>query len=140
MTKLLYRIGGATQWVTLFDSSLQPQVVMPDMKGSTRWLVPSYPGLGAGSGFNSPEGNAQSSLPWRFGRSYKSEQEATASIRYMHEVFDGQKFHLQYIQDGEVQYYPNAAIELYSWEQNGAYVWHNFTFKTERITNVAPTT
>lgn len=139
MTKLLYRIVGATQWVTLFDSSLLPAVVMPDMKGTTKWTVPNYPGFGSGSEFVSPEGNAQSSLPWRFGLSYKDNQTATASIRQMHETFDGQKFHLQYVQDGEVQYYPNGAVESYSWEQNGCYVWHNFTFKTERVTKTAPT-
>jgi hypothetical protein len=140
MTKLLYRIGGATQWVTLFDSSLQPQVVMPDMKGSTKWTVPSYPGFGANSECVSPEGNAMTSLPWRFGQSYATNQAATASIRLMQTKFNGVKFHLQYVQDGEVQYYPNGAVESYSWEQNGCYVWHQFTFKTELVTTTAPTT
>lgn len=140
VTKLLYCLIGSKQWVSLFDTTLLPNVVPPDNKGSTHWMVPSYPGFGAGSEFVSPEGNAQTSLPWRFGICYDTPQLAAASTRQMQETFDGVKFHLQYVQDGEVQYYPNGAVESYSWEQSGQWVYHTFTFKTERVTKTAPTT
>ena len=140
MTKLLYRLIGSSQWVTLFDTSRLPKVVPPDNKGSTKWTVPSYPGFGAGSEYVSPEGNAMTSLPWRFGICYDTPQLAAASTREMQQTFNGKKFHLKYIQDGEVQYYPNGAVESYSWEQSGQWVYHTFTFKTELVTTVQPTT
>jgi hypothetical protein len=48
--------------------------------------------------------------------------------------------HISVQQDTETQYYPNGAIDSYSWEQTGAYVLHSITFMTQLVTATQPTT
>jgi len=138
--KVSYKIIGQASWVTLFDQSQGATVVMPDFKGSVKWLCHVAEGFGAASESVTPEGNATATLPWRFGQSYSTPAAAVAAVRLLATALGGSKFHLQVVQDGETQYWPNGSVESYEFEVNNCYVFHSFQFRTEFVTKTQPTT
>jgi hypothetical protein len=142
--KIEYKLVGVIGWVTLFDVTRGD--TMPKYVGSTKWAVFKVLGFGATSQANYPESNAAVALGWDFAITYTAAggwtalQNALASTRVLPTTFAGLKFHLRVTQDGETQYYPNAVMDGYAFDAEGATVTHRFQFAAELVTATAPTT
>ena len=143
--KVSIKILSTTSWQLIYDETSSRSDVVPEFAPATRYLNSVVPGFGAESTSIVPEGNALVSLSLTFYVTYGSSgshtvlQSALASIRQMDALLGGKKFHLQIVQDGEVQYYPNATVDNYHPSWMGATVRHQFSFRAGRLTNTEPT-
>ena len=144
--KVLYKVIGVSGWKVLFDQSQGAAVTMPRFNPTFRFTNQVAPGFGATSQSITPESNVVVQNSLSFLATYGARpgdpaglQLALASVRDMRKV-GAQKIHLQVVQDGEAQYYPNGSVESYSPDVNGAAVLHSFVFETQDVTAAIPTT
>jgi hypothetical protein len=132
------KIVGTPGWQTLFDNSKGD--ASPTFKPSFRNINLASQGFGASSQAISPLSNALVNFSIPFTRTYSSYQLALQAIRVMRTTYGGVKVHLNVVQDGESQYYPNGSLESMEANLIGCSVDFTMVFQTQEVTATAPST
>ncbi len=135
--KVSYQLVSGGAYVTLFDDSLGDDSVLEDFPPHFRSLNQHRPMFQSDAEFRSNLGNTVVTFPLKFYQTYDSRAHCLASVRTFAALKD-QKMHLKLEQDSEVQYYPNALAEDYSFAFAGFGASHAFNFSSDSVTVTAP--
>ena len=118
-----------TSALVAFSPQFKPSTQKQDL--ASPQTTPSTPS------FRAPRGNITTTLNFSFNVPYGSLANAIAAIRTYSALLNTQ-WHLRVVEGSETQYYPNAIMDDYGAEVQGASVLHRMVWISDLVTTSAP--
>lgn len=133
-----YALTSGGGYVVLFDESAGAQL-LEDFSPDFAARVDEQDLPGSNGKFRNPLGNIIQSMQLKFNQQYANKAACVASIRSMAALMGfGVIFHLQVVQDAEVQYYPNCVCTKYKPKLGGISADHILQVQGDTVTSTAP--